>query len=697
MRYLLEALEADRERYPDLQKVYAFAPCESGNEEHVRALWCAKAVEAILYTANNDDHSSLYDNLCEWRRYAEDPTKWRREQLRALLNESPASLPDAKIRDCVALLAHGDASQLLGELSPSAEWLPVLVEQRIFGRQSAGPGDWIATRLNDADMIRACAGLAFFDGQTRRQIDRAVEREQTKLAPVRVKAWQLMLLAKHPETANDLDVSWYQVARKLALRWADSHFLLVKRLWLFTLVHDLYTPSEAAASVRKLDDDAFWESGAQVELMRLLTTRWMEFDSADRSAIEARLRQGIARDLFPPDAFQNDGEWASIRNSSIFKRLKRIEAVGGVLATDSHNLLKEISARYPQWKASARDRDDFSSWHDGVRYGFDGHPELLEKIADDGLVKEAMRLQREQYFEEGDIWRKFCSADPGRALQGLRQEANNGRWEPAAWRDFLWAAGDNGEPELQFELADLLLRMPDAPLEEHLPSVTSWIRQRREVLSVAERPGGPRFLRLWDHLASLTYRKQEPEDAGAFSDDLLTQSLNSPGGILAWTLLDSLIATEPRADDGLGPEFKPRFDKIVAAKGGPGLLGCAYIVRALAYFDWVDPAWTKAKLTPLFSWKRPEALAMWRSYSQAPNVGSSRLFNALNPAMLKAFERSGLSDREFDGLVSKLLGVGLWHQRGQALDYDLTNSEIKRALTAGPRPYAGMHPGISGG
>jgi len=187
--------------------------------------------------------------------------------------------------------------------------------------------------------------------------------------------------------------------------------------------------------------------------------------------------------------------------------------------------------------------------------------------------------------------------------------------------------------------------MPDAPLEEHLPSVTSWIRQRREVLSVAERPGGPRFLRLWDHLASLTYPKQEPEDAGAFGDDLLTQSLNSPGGILAWTLLDSLIATEPRADDGLGPEFKPRFDKIVAAKGGPGLLGRAYIVRALAYFDRVDPAWTKAKLTPLFSWERPEALAMWRSYSQAPNVGSSRPFNALNPAMLKAFERSGLSDR----------------------------------------------------
>jgi hypothetical protein len=33
MRYLLEALEADRERYPDLQQVYAFASCPAGANE----------------------------------------------------------------------------------------------------------------------------------------------------------------------------------------------------------------------------------------------------------------------------------------------------------------------------------------------------------------------------------------------------------------------------------------------------------------------------------------------------------------------------------------------------------------------------------------------------------------------------------------------------------------------------------------
>ena len=67
MRYLLEALEADRERFPDLKKVFAFAPCAPGDEEHVRAVWRAKAVEPMLYAVNGDDHYALYDSLLEWR------------------------------------------------------------------------------------------------------------------------------------------------------------------------------------------------------------------------------------------------------------------------------------------------------------------------------------------------------------------------------------------------------------------------------------------------------------------------------------------------------------------------------------------------------------------------------------------------------------------------------------------------------
>src|SRR6267142_5187061 len=102
MRYLLEVLETDRERFPDLQKVFAFAPCHTGEEDLVRALWAAKAVEPILYTANDGDHSSLYRTLREWRQYADDPTAWRRDRLRILLSNDPANISEEVLKECIA-------------------------------------------------------------------------------------------------------------------------------------------------------------------------------------------------------------------------------------------------------------------------------------------------------------------------------------------------------------------------------------------------------------------------------------------------------------------------------------------------------------------------------------------------------------------------------------------------------------------
>lgn len=827
MRYLLEALEADRERYPDLQKVYAFAPCEPGSEKVTKALWEAKGVEPILYATDAGDHSALYDSLRDWQRYAEDPTAWRREHLRIVLKESPRSLGDDKIQECAALLSHGDASQLLGELSPNAEWLPVLVEKRVFAREGIGPGEWIANRINDPEMMRACAGLGSFDEQARWHISRGLDRERSKLTPARLTAWQLMLSAKRPRSAEDLDESWYLAAPKFKkgdagfearrlvgkilrpnleikkvmrwgesvttssepetlyqllrlefepiehpapqeilaawpenadqeialfhslnraliealeeaqdvgfmddwdrvnhnvpsvashpqnkyrhgfcpitrvladlwgrivvrdrdiareLAWKDSRFLLIKRLWLFTLAFDVFAPSEAATAVTELDDNVFWRSEAGVEIMRLLAGRWAEFKPADRLAIEARVRGGVPRDLFAPDAFENEERWVSIRDSSIFRRLKRIEAAGGELAADSHTVLTEIAARHPKWQPSVGDRDDFHTWHESGS-GPDGHPELLAGVSDDRLVREAMRLQRERRFEEGDIWRVFCSADPERALRGLRHEADNSRWEPEVWQCLLWELIDKGEPDFQYELADSLLRMPNAPLEKLLPSAISWLQRRRDDLSAADRVDGPRFLCLWDRFAELSYRKQEPREAGGQDkDDLLSESLGSPGGSLAWVLLDALIALKPDTGSGLSPELKPRFDKIAATDNRPGLLARVYLARDLAYLYVVDPAWTEKNLRPRFSWEHDESLAMWRSYSQGA-VGSAPLFNSLKPAMLEAFGRQALSDHEFEGLVTNLFTVGISHQHEKARDYNLTTAEIKRSLSVVP-------------
>jgi hypothetical protein len=268
-------------------------------------------------------------------------------------------------------------------------------------------------------------------------------------------------------------------------------------------------------------------------------------------------------------------------------------------------------------------------------------------------------------------------------LRGLRLEAENEQWDPEAWRCLLWAANDKGDAVFQFSLADLVLEMPEAALSELLPSATSWLQRRREVLSGVGQPDAPRFLPLWDRFADLAYVPQGDAADAVDSDDLLTESLNRPGGELAWSLLDALGATKPQRNSGLGAELKPRFDRLAVAPGRQGLLARVYLARSLAYLDAIDPAWAEANLQPRLAWDNPEALPLWRSFAHG-GVGSARLFNAVKPAMLAAFDRQELSDNEFEGLTSTLLSVAIWHQRGDAPEYDLTTAEVRRALTVGP-------------
>jgi hypothetical protein len=500
----------------------------------------------------------------------------------------------------------------------------------------------------------------------------------------------------HPQNANQsgfypitrvIADLWYRLVARDAHRararvqtWADSPFLLVRRLSLFAYQHEAFTPAEAAATVIKLGDEVFW-GNARVEIMRLLVARWAEFSNPDREAIETRIRQGQPRNLYPADAFENDEEWLSIQDSSIYRRLKRIELAGGTLTAESQQIVAEISERHPTWKPSPGDRDDFHFWLE-TWSGPNGQPELLADIADEALVKEAMRLQRERHFEQGDIWRVFCSADPERALRGLRLEAGNNQWEAGAWRCLLWAANENGDASFQSALADLMLQMPEAALSELLPAATSWLQRQREALSVPDQPGGLRFLSLWDRFADRAYTPENDAAENESGGDLISESLNRPGGMLAWSLMDALTTSKPQRNSGLGIELKPRFDRLAAASGRSGLLARVYLARSLAYLDAIDPAWAEANLQPRLNWDHPEALSLWRSFANV-GIGSARLFNALKPLVLAAFERQELANNQFEGLMSNLLSVAIWHQRGEAPEYDLTTAEVRRALTVG--------------
>lgn len=77
LRLLLETLDADRARFPDLKEIYAFDKSAPGSA----SIWKAKGITPIEFP----DYPDLYANLKEWARYAINPGAYGKARLRSIL------------------------------------------------------------------------------------------------------------------------------------------------------------------------------------------------------------------------------------------------------------------------------------------------------------------------------------------------------------------------------------------------------------------------------------------------------------------------------------------------------------------------------------------------------------------------------------------------------------------------------------
>lgn len=86
LRLLLETLDADRERFRDLNNIYAM----ERQSEDSASQWKAKGIIPIEFK----DFDSIYNTLAEWARYAKNPAEYRRERLQAILQKPIRRRPD---------------------------------------------------------------------------------------------------------------------------------------------------------------------------------------------------------------------------------------------------------------------------------------------------------------------------------------------------------------------------------------------------------------------------------------------------------------------------------------------------------------------------------------------------------------------------------------------------------------------------
>lgn len=198
VRYILNVLQADRARFLDLHRVYAFDAYEY-EEDEVLSRWGTLAVEPIPYCKTNrktgaPDHSPLWDSLAQLTEIAEGPKRWRRQRAQAILQQ-PAVDIKPTTREELSWLFRGRS-----DLWPAAldairdpEWFTLFQEANLWSSNDAAwvPAAWVAKDFESRGRLGfACKWQRRLGRPFTERIERRL-RSSGDLGDLWTRAWRL--------------------------------------------------------------------------------------------------------------------------------------------------------------------------------------------------------------------------------------------------------------------------------------------------------------------------------------------------------------------------------------------------------------------------------------------------------------------------------------------------------------------------
>ncbi|NEU95660.1 anti-phage defense-associated sirtuin Dsr1 [Bradyrhizobium uaiense] len=142
MRYMMDALAADRMQGEFTPQAYALGECKPGQDHPKTVEWTAKGVTPILYQvpAHGDDHSALHDTLKAWAGTYRDGIlgKERIVVNYALARPSASTRQDDFVGRMLWALSHesGMPAKRFAEFNPvpSLDWLDAFSDARFLHR-----------------------------------------------------------------------------------------------------------------------------------------------------------------------------------------------------------------------------------------------------------------------------------------------------------------------------------------------------------------------------------------------------------------------------------------------------------------------------------------------------------------------------------------------------------------------------------
>lgn len=381
-----------------------------------------------------------------------------------------------------------------------------------------------------------------------------------------------------------------------------------------------------------LDENGWWLWSVETytEKFRLLNKIWSQLDEIDTDHLVKVILNGPPREMYRSD--MESADWEYLFEKEIWLHLAKLQTFGKPLSKLGIERLSELEAKYPQWKLSEGDRDEFTSWfesREGNECDISKYDLMTAKVMDRVNV---LREEDPRYHEGRiDLLRIVCKEEKEMAIETLRYVHENSIWDGDIWHAALVGLAD-AERSTWGEVAPLLVSMPVDIYTEEGWAIAQWVSKTTPDIS----PNSDSEEHYWTIFNKFleSVNQEETDDI----EDPVNSAINNPLGILTESLLARIGTRELKKGAGIphGP-IANILDALVAEKGRSFTLARVILASRLYYFYIVDPEWTKEKLIPIFDWQTSkEARCVWKGYLWMPRV-TLELIDDIKESFIEAF------------------------------------------------------------
>lgn len=434
------------------------------------------------------------------------------------------------------------------------------------------------------------------------------------------------------------------LAHAKAAAWpnTDRYFFRKLKLYAFNKAA-AFEADYVADALLTFDQEAFWDSGVRRELLFLLEDRWGELSVAKRDQLVDRIITGPDR---PSD--WSDGDFAVHRDRIAARYARYLELQGCVLNKD-HSAKITVIMNGIERSCDGLARSIVTEW--GSQAGFvgtDDAPDSIMNIPVSEIIARAKEdLERDfGSFTEKRPFTGLVKINPRRALAALTAAARAGDYPGEFWSAMLSELPAEVTPRLRRVFLQRLARMPYAAVYELRYALGRWLEQSLvTVLAFDIKLGWAVF----DHVLNGVVRgaadSAEAGVEGAIeesgvnprSDRTYAQAINSPLGMCAEALIDTMPRKGQKAGSLIPSQVKSRIERLFDAHTHGYEYAVSIAMRQLDWLVYIDPEWSKEHLIPKLSLGNDAFGAAWSGFLHGGRVPSPSLAEILKPRLLELF------------------------------------------------------------